>query len=640
MTDTAPIEVPIIFSNDGFYKNLSECDAKTDKLKELIGALVLCKRNYTIPFIYAIAHDEEGVRKLSLIHPHGQAKIARFYEKYDQLICEFGGRSSFSIRKPVGIGRSFIGGENNRKNASIDASAVDNIERNPETYFTYRRYNRLYRFFSSEDYIQLEKKYKHMLILDIGKCFDSIYTHSITWAVTDKESAKKSPRARSFGNQFDLVMRSLNYGETSGICIGPEASRLFAEIILAKVDQNLRDRLNQFKLTEKTHFDCRRYVDNYYVFANTRESTSIIQDEIRNALSEYKLYLNEGKTENLERPFYTRKSIVIDRVDVSIQNLENQIFKETDHCGTRLIVPSRIKKRRSLFLSFTREVKAACQAAQAGYDAVASYVISTVDRQITELADSHLQTRKTNGVAIATLDYRQVVLFLLEVGFHYFMLHPTVASSQNLSHAILRTGQHFVDHDPEGFEIAREAIVRWTNQFARSPAVKDLIKRNRIVPIELLNILACVREFTDDGTLTAELMDVAEPDLRDAGYFNVIVQLFIYGDDCSLRDRIDDVFRSACERIVAADELTFNSELTHLLLDLLACPHIDATKRGELLMGVWPILNRRNSAIGTINKETACKITREMEKTHWFVRWKGIGLLKMIEKKKLGTVYA
>ena len=326
-------------------------------------------------------------------------------------------------------------------------------------------------------------------------------------------------------------------------------------------------------------------------------------------------------------------------MDLSIQKLGDRIFRYKRHCDTEIKLPKAIKKRRSLFSTFTREVKAACHASQLGYDAITSYLISAINNQITELTEGFDQAKALDDGSFVPRHYRQVLLFLLEVGFHYFTLHPTVGSSLTLSNATVRAGQHLAEHDPEGLDVAREAVLWWTNQFARSPVVADLIERSRILPIELLNILVSLREFTDDSTATAELLDASRLSCGDGGYFKVIVQLYIYRDDNNLSGRRDDTFHSACARLMGADDLAVNAELTHMLLDLLACPFIDVTKREKLIVDVWPTLKKTHTEIGSINKALAHRIVLEIEESHWFVRWTGIGLLDMIEKKNLGTVY-
>src|SRR3546814_5059604 len=62
---------------------------------------------------------------------------------------------------------------------------------------------------------------------------------TITWAVKDKLLAKEFKSAYSFEAQFDKLMQRANYNETKGIVVGPEFSRVFAEIILQRVDQKV-----------------------------------------------------------------------------------------------------------------------------------------------------------------------------------------------------------------------------------------------------------------------------------------------------------------------------------------------------------------------------------------------------------------
>ncbi len=92
----------------------------------------------------------------------------------------------------------------------------------PRATSRYSGFDRLYKFFESDDHIRLEKKFRYQISIDISKCFDSIYTHSIAWATKSKDEAKENISALTFGNHFDKVMQRLNHNETSGICIGPK----------------------------------------------------------------------------------------------------------------------------------------------------------------------------------------------------------------------------------------------------------------------------------------------------------------------------------------------------------------------------------------------------------------------------------
>ena len=153
LTDTAPFEVPVIFSNDGFYKNLSDHQSKSELFQKFVETIVLKQRKFTVPFNYSIVKGEDSLRTLSLVHPHGQAEVAHFYQEYSQLICEYGNRSPYSIRKPMKVGTSYffdspVANKNKYKNATVDTTEIDTLVRNPASYFSYSGFDRLYRFFS------------------------------------------------------------------------------------------------------------------------------------------------------------------------------------------------------------------------------------------------------------------------------------------------------------------------------------------------------------------------------------------------------------------------------------------------------------------------------------------------------------
>ncbi len=661
LTETLPYEVPIIFSNDGFYKNLSGIEEKTEIFKQFIDALITKDNKYTIPIKYNVIEGVDKQRTLSIIHPQGQYKIAEFYKDYDRLICEYASRSPFSIRKPVNIGSYFyydsrLVDENKYKNDTVDTIDIDNLVRNPASYFSYEKFNRLYHFFHSDDYLKIEKTYKYELSLDIQKCFDSIYTHSISWAVRNKELAKKNINAKSFGNKFDKIMQCANYNETSGICIGPEVSRIFAEIILAKTDNNTVLKLNECGIKQNREYQCYRYVDNYYIFANAKKTLYTIKDELKESIREYNLHFNESKSEILKRPFYTNKSLVIDKVNTSVENLWRKITKRMKRSNEAdLYFPKKIRNHKALFASFIVDIKAACHTSGVGYDEVSNYIIATMRNRVRKLADtcSDVKSHSTASDGIkrdddkanndkTNIKYRNVLLLLLDIGFHFFTIHSTASSSVRLSHAIIRVGQHMRENDPEGFDIAKERVLRLTAILAKSPMISDLYKKSSVVPIEIFNILLSLKELGSNGKLEQNILQIMKRGVIDSDYdyFYIVVCLFICADHECFEDIRNAIFEKAKKRILSAQRnLLNNSELVHLLLDLLACTYIESSKRESLLMDVWNNVLNSTSSLSKINKNQAKKLVNEIEQQHWFIKWDGSDMLNMIEKKELTTVY-
>jgi hypothetical protein len=82
---------------------------------------------------------------------------------------------------------------------------------------------------------------KTILHTDVSRFYNSIYTHSIPWALHSKLIAKQRRRDYGLlGNRLDRALRNMQDGQTMGIAIGPDASLIVSEIVLAAVDESFQ----------------------------------------------------------------------------------------------------------------------------------------------------------------------------------------------------------------------------------------------------------------------------------------------------------------------------------------------------------------------------------------------------------------
>ena len=128
---------------------------------------------------------------------------------------------------------------------------------------------------------------------DIQRFYPSIYTHSIPWAVHGKAAAKADGKPNSptvIFNKLDKCVQRGQDGQTIGIPIGPDTSRIVGEIIATSIDVLLAKTAG-FKLR-----DCMRHVDDLYIAANSRADAEACIASLRMALREYGLEINELKT--------------------------------------------------------------------------------------------------------------------------------------------------------------------------------------------------------------------------------------------------------------------------------------------------------------------------------------------------------
>jgi hypothetical protein len=144
---------------------------------------------------------------------------------------------------------------------------------------------------------ELEQDYllgcTYIVKADISNCFPSMYSHSIPWAIQEKNNAKANRCTTNKGNKthwsndIDREIRNCKDGETNGLLIGPHASNIISEIILIKVDQYLQDKGFQNVI---------RYIDDYVYFAKDEADAFAFIKCLELGLKKYELSLNQKKT--------------------------------------------------------------------------------------------------------------------------------------------------------------------------------------------------------------------------------------------------------------------------------------------------------------------------------------------------------
>ncbi len=336
LTELLPYEVPMLFSNEGFYSVI--INNKYSKFFDRILMLSRAtgdKRKYGIPFNYEIRKNIEGeTRTLSVIHPYCQIYFIELYEKYDSLMLHLCSKSPLSLRKISKVAKfyyspNFVFAEDSHKNAEleIEPETLDSETKYLKSYYTYQPIDLIYKFYERNEFQRLEQRFNYLMEFDISKCFYHIYTHSITWAVKDKESAKRNAKETSFENTLDKLMQLANYNETNGIVVGPEISRIFAEIILQQVDINVLNKLEQSNLKYGVDYEVRRYVDDYFVFSNDEKALQLIKKTFQNELGFYKLYLNPTKGETKSAPFITDVTVGKRELKHLLNTLYDSLFE-------------------------------------------------------------------------------------------------------------------------------------------------------------------------------------------------------------------------------------------------------------------------------------------------------------------------
>lgn len=145
-----------------------------------------------------------------------------------------------------------------------------------------------------QESISMSLEYTFMANTDITGCYESIYTHSIAWALHGKSVAKQHKGDLSYiGNVIDKEIQSMRYGQTNGIPQGSVLMDFIAEIVLGYADKELSEKLKSLKIND---YKILRYRDDYRIFSNSEATLNIILKELSGILSELNMKLNSNKT--------------------------------------------------------------------------------------------------------------------------------------------------------------------------------------------------------------------------------------------------------------------------------------------------------------------------------------------------------
>ncbi|RII93622.1 RNA-directed DNA polymerase [Clavibacter michiganensis] len=336
MSDVAPFELPPNVSNVGFYAIATLHNLRWDKTLSWKArnafvdhfAVLLANRTATnnifidptgranlktgktwrIPLRFPIRKAGGDRRNLSFPHALNQIQMISFYETYASSLLFACSRSSFSLRRPEKVSRfTFTDDPTHRRTRSRRPKGIESVYREHETftsYFRYGRYTNINKFYESAEFHRLEARFSYQRRLDITRCFESLYTHSLDWAVRGHHASKQGIGDDVFSARLDGLFQSCNHGQTNGLIIGPEFSRIGAEIVLQDVDLAVEKTLLERKppLRHDREYWIGRYVDDYFVFCEDANTAQIIQHAIEDELEKYNLRFNRAKETNYVGP--------------------------------------------------------------------------------------------------------------------------------------------------------------------------------------------------------------------------------------------------------------------------------------------------------------------------------------------------
>ncbi|WP_093982106.1 antiviral reverse transcriptase Drt3b [Shewanella algae] len=647
-TELTPFETPLIFSNQGFYENIKRDDLP-EELKILINSRSRKKPVHSIPYTYKIDKGDNSSRHLSLIHPSQQLEACEFYKSCESRILYHCSKSDFSLRRPSKKASMFYTKKTIKTEEKVKSEESNNANNDHETpyqnsYFSYEKYQHINGFTSSIEFLEYEENYKYLLKLDIQSCFDSLYTHAICWSIKDKEFSKNNSRKNNFENNFDSLMQRSNYNETNGIIVGPEISRIFNEIILQKIDNEIKAVLTKKSIFFESNYIIKRYVDDFFIFSNSREILQKIESTVESILFKYKLSLNKHKTNFSERPFFTPKDIAIDKIRKVIKSTHNSLTNLEKHENFTLRLPKeRIKDRNFLVSKTIREIKSIIKEEKIKINDVTPYICKALRNIIFEFIDKS-QNFKIS-IDEGNFDF---LAFYFDMLLYFYSLDRRTSSSFSFCYTTLTLHDYIKELKSPYFMYFYDKL---SHYFQKKIITSSEREFNENETIEILNIMLSTQYISHilEGKLQSKIIEEIYHKIPES-YFKFITFAFIFSWSSQYHremKKLSEEFKTWIINNIRESGLS-KSETVHAILDLLSCKKISKEHKHEVLMVVIENedFKKTQSTFNYATPKTNSskliifdKIIQFCETQNWFTNWDEINIRKVLMKKELNPTY-
>lgn len=635
LTELLPYETPMLFSNEGFY-NIVKKNLHTKFFKRLKSIKHL--KEFGIPFNYEIRKSENDSRTLSIIHPLNQFDFIDFYKKYDSVILHLCSRSPFSLRKITRVAKfcyspELIFPEDELKDGELEVEP-DILDRETmlvKSYFTYHPVDLIYKFYDRNDYIRLEQKFNKVLEFDLSKCFYNIYTHSVTWAVKEKEFAKRNIRTISFENSFDKLMQLANYNETNGIVVGPEISRIFAEIILQQIDVNVLNKLEKepFNLKFGIDYEVRRYVDDYFLFSNEEKHLDTILTVFRREIEAYKLYINKSKTQKRKTPFISDIAVAKREIQSLCEALTKEITMVEILDSKKMTKLQPIRNFSSITQNFIKDFQCIVKRNQLGFDSVNKDVIRHIKKTL-------ISVIKEKNEDFEKSQIENFLLIILDISFYCYSLNINSSTTFKIAQIIVLTSKYLEKRNEKDLKHTVFSKISKNADFAMSIFLKKSNETD--TNIETLNLLIALRKLDEDYLLSEKkIYDLfkldSEKSIQKLNYFQIVTLLYYIQDTTkyvNFKKKIED---AVCKKFFHDKDPFSKAEFTLLFFDFICCPFVSLESKRKLMRTAkW-----KNS---NIVAEVDADIFEIQNQKQWFMSWDSdIDLEGILKKKEWSTSY-
>lgn len=237
----------------------------------------------------------------------------------------------------------------------------------------------------------------------------------------------------------------------------------------------------------------RRYVDDYFVFANDDATLHAVQEAISDCLLEYKLSLNLAKSQTLARPFSTAEtSARIEVAKVITEHFQRYVSSEIQD-GTiegetqaegksskavqiKIYKPKHIGKPTTISNILIRDIKKSLKASGADFDSTSNFFYQVAKRQLLNYSRILPFSKQDAVLASRISDFLYI---FLEIIFFYYAMTPRVRPTYVVSEIIILLTRYLKDAPTDVAERIMTKIIEESTMIMRNSAHSRCTREHR-----------------------------------------------------------------------------------------------------------------------------------------------------------------
>lgn len=591
LTDILPVEISELYTNNFFYEYLNK---KTNYIEIMINKIIKAKNNTngktvlfkgehwtSLPLKYSISKTDNSDRNLNILQPIACLEISLFIESYEKEILNLLDKGSvYSLR--YHNKNNNLNYKSRGKNITKyfeDVARNGNIEQ-MGLYFKLSPFSSITEFTKSEKWFTLNIKYKYFARIDYKSCFDSIYTHTFKWLIAKDVNDTIGFNNTNIFTTIDRIFQNINAKTSNGIVIGPEFSRMMAEILLQGIDMTVFNVLLNDGIKKDEEYSIYRYVDDIFIFANSDEILNIIIKKYEEISRKYLLCMNESKIIKEKLPFvleswiketsdyvtqlshimfYTKKEFIDDTRYKIIEDI--YLFKSSVFL---INIPMLMRKFNDLICMYSQKKKT-----------VVAYTLGTILNKIQNTRGD----MKLFGEGIKDKE----IYYFLDYIFYIYSFYPDFSITQRLISIISYVNDE-IDLEETKNYLMQKIINKYTLIFEKSN-INDII--NLILLCTLLKIEI---PYAQEKKLVNKIRNEDNPVLW-ANY--MLYSMYDKDYNKEILDEIEKNIIDKIDSILCKQNILIYREFWWILI-FNKCPYISCKTQmyiDEIIMDNWKDLD-------------------------------------------------